>query len=112
MLNVWTRTDGDRRNSRTVVAGNRQLLDPTEHTWTAQAEPSAILIATKLALTKGVDLVQARREWRLIGGHHFRKGGTRHCPATSTMGCAGGIVRAGALWPLQKAVYGLRQSPK
>ena len=110
MLNVWTRTDDDRRKCRTVVAGNHQAKDPTEQTWTAQAEPSTILITTKLALMKG---------WSL--SKHDVKGAFLEAPIPDgqiivvqppAQWVRWDIVKPGTLWTLQKAVYGLRQSPK
>ena len=56
MLNVWSRTDEDFRKCRSCIAGNLQHLDPSAQRWTAQAEPSSIFMATKLA---------AMRRWKI-----------------------------------------------
>ena len=52
MLNVWSRTADDHRKCRTCIAGNFQKMDPTAQRWTAQAEPSSIFVAAKLAAVR------------------------------------------------------------
>ena len=49
MLNVWSRTADDHRKCRSCIAGNFQEFDPTAQRWTAQAEPSSIFVAAKIA---------------------------------------------------------------
>ena len=49
MLNVWSRTTDDLRKCRSCIAGNFQRLDPAAQRWTAQAEPSSIFVAAKMA---------------------------------------------------------------
>ena len=110
MLNVWTRTDDDRRKCRSVIAGNHQVKDPSEQTWTAQADPSTIITTTKLALLRG---------WSL--SKHDVKGAFLEAPIPSDelvivrppdLWVRWQIVQPGTLWTPERAVYGLRQSPK
>ena len=53
MLNVWSRTADGLRKCRSCIAGNLQHLDPAAQRWTAQAEPSSIFTAAKLAAVRG-----------------------------------------------------------
>ena len=110
MLNVWSRTDTDFRKCRSCIAGNFQHLDPSAQRWTAQAEPSSIFAAAKMAAMRG---------WKIT--KHDVKGAFLNAPlppdelilvAPPSQWQAWGIVGQGVVWKLNRAVYGLRQSPK
>ena len=110
MLNVWSRTDTGFRKCRSCIAGNFQELDPAAQRWTAQAEPSSIFAAAKLA---------ALRKW-LVSKLDV-KGAFLNAPLPKdelilvqppAQWVAWGIVPTNVVWKLNRAVYGLRQSPK
>ena len=110
MLNVWSRTDKDFRKCRSCIAGNFQQLDPAAQRWTAQAEPSSIFAAAKLAAMRG---------WRV--SKLDVKGAFLNAPLPEgelilvqppAQWVTWGIVPKGVVWKLNRAVYGLRQSPK
>ena len=110
MLNVWSRTDTDLRKCRSCIAGNFQALDPTAQRWTAQAEPGSIFVAAKVA---------AMRSWKV--SKHDVKGAFLNAPLPEgeliliqppSQWVKWGIVQEGVTWRLNRAVYGLRQSPK
>ena len=110
MLNVWTRTDEDFRKCRACIAGNFQRFDPSAQRWTAQAEPSSIFISTKLA---------AMRRWKISKVDVKAAFLNAHIPedelilvSPPAQWIAWGIVPKGTVWRLNRAVYGLRQSPK
>ena len=52
MVNVWSRTSEDHRKCRSCIAGNFQQIDPAAQCWTAQAEPSSIFAAAKIAAVR------------------------------------------------------------
>ena len=85
-------------------------IDPAAQRWTAQAEPSSIFAAAKIAVT---------RTWRVskldVKGAFLNA----HIPDDELIlvqplkQCVDwGIVQPCVLWKLRRAVYGLRQSPK
>merc|ERR1712113_1165131 len=103
MLNAWTRTDDDLRKCRTVIAGNLQRFDPTAQRWTAQAEPSSIFMATKMA---------AMRRWKI--SKVDVKAAFLNAPIPEdelilvhppAQWVSWGIVPKGTVWRLNKAVY-------
>ena len=109
MLNVWSQTDTGLKKCRTCIAGNQQVLDPTAQRWTAQAEPSSVFLAAKMA---------AMRRWKI--SKLDVKGAFLNAPLSDdelilvqppTQWVQWGIVEPGTIWKLRKAVDGLRQSP-
>ena len=92
------------------MCGNFADVDPTQQSWTAQAEPSSLLSAIKLGRTKG---------WMM--SKHDVKGAFLNAKipegklvVVSPPGqwIEWGLVPRGTLWTLDKAVYGLRESPR
>ena len=92
------------------MCGNFAEVDPTQQSWTAQAEPSSLLSAIKLGRTKG---------WMM--SKHDVKGAFLNAKipegklvVVSPPGqwIEWGLVPRGTLWTLDKAVYGLRVSPR
>ena len=51
MLCVWSMSD-DVAKCRACVCGNFSQVDPTEQSWTAQAEPSSLMASLKLGRKK------------------------------------------------------------
>ena len=110
MLNVWTRTDDDLRKCRTVIAGNLQRFDPTAQRWTAQAEPSSIFIATKMAAVRRWTISKVDVKAAFLNAPIPEDELILVSPPTQWV--MWGIVPKGTVWRLNKAVYGLRRSPK
>ena len=110
MLNVWSRTSEDARKCRSCIAGNFQKFDPAAQRWTAQAEPGSIFVAAKMAAMRGwlvskLDVKGAFLNAPLPDGELILVEPPKQWKDW-------GIVRPHVVWRLQKAVYGLRQSPK
>ena len=91
------------------VCGNFAEADPTQQSWTAQAEPSSLLASLKLGRNRG---------W--MASKHDVKGAFLYAkiPDGKTVIVSPpeqwvrwGVVPAGTYWTLDKAVYGLRESP-
>ena len=87
-----------------------QELNPAAQRWTAQAEPSSIFAAAKLA---------ALRHWKVskldVKGAFLNAwipGEELVLVQPPALWVAWGIVDKDVAWKLRKAVYGLRQSPK
>jgi hypothetical protein len=108
MLCVWTRAD-DLYKCRACVCGNFAEVDPTQQSWTAQAEPSSLLAAVKMARVKN---------W--LTSKHDVKGAFLNAEipqgrivivSPPPLWVKWGLVPAGVTWTLDKAVYGLRESP-
>ena len=110
MLCVWSRQESeDYYKCRACVCGNFAKVDPTQQSWTAQAEPSSLIASLKLGRTKrwqvskhdvkGAFLNASLPEGRLV------------IVSPPEQWVRWGIVPAGTLWTLEKAVYGLRESP-
>ena len=57
MLCVWSQ-DGDLHKCRACVCGNFAQVDPTQQSWTAQAEPSSLLAAVKLGRMRGSKILK------------------------------------------------------
>ena len=109
MLCGWAQADADHYKCRACVCGNFAEVDPTQQSWTAQAEPSSLLASLKLGRNRG---------W--LASKHDVKGAFMHakipegrtvivCPPE--MWVQWGLVAPGTYWTLDKAVYGLRESP-
>ena len=91
------------------MCGNFAEVDPTQQSWTAQAEPSSLLASLKIGrvnkwLTskhdvKGAFLNAVLPEGRLV------------VVSPPKQWIDWGLVAQGTLWTLEKAVYGLRESP-
>ena len=91
------------------MCGNFAEVDPTQQTWTAQAEPSSLLAALKLGRNRG---------W--TASKHDVKGAFLNAKIPKgklvivqppEQWVRWGLVPAGVFWTLEKAVYGLRESP-
>ena len=108
MLCVWSQ-EGDLYKCRACVCGNFASVDPTQQSWTAQAKPSSMLAALKLGCS---------REW-MISKHDVKgaflnariPGGKIGIVAPPVQWVRWGLVKPGTFWTLEKAVYGLRESP-
>jgi len=108
MLCVWSQ-DGDKYKCRACVCGNFADIDPTQQSWTAQAEPSSLLSSIKQGRVK---------RWRV--SKHDVKGAFMyaHIPKGKVVivrppeiWVKWGLVPPNTFWTLDKAVYGLRESP-
>ena len=110
MLNVWSRTDQDFRKCRSCIAGNFQHLDPAAQRWTAQAEPSSICAAAKLAAVRGWTVSKLDVKGAFLNAP--LPPGELILVQPPAQWVAWGIVPKGVVWKLNRAVYGLRQSPK
>ena len=91
------------------MCGNFAETDPTQQSWTAQAEPSSMLSALKLGRS---------RKW--LTSKHDVKGAFLNAKipenrvvivAPPEQWVRWGLVKKGVFWTLDKAVYGLRESP-
>ena len=100
----------DYMKCRACVCGNFADVDPTTRSWTAQAEPSSLLSALKFGRTK---------RWAI--SKHDVKGaflnakipdGKLVIVTPPKQWVDWGIVPPGETWTLEKAVYGLRESPR
>jgi len=108
MLCVWSQAD-DHYKCRACVCGNFAEADPTQQSWTAQAEPSSLLASLKLGRNRG---------W--LASKHDVKGAFMHAKipegrivivSPPDLWVKWGLVPPGTYWTLEKAVYGLRESP-
>ena len=81
-------------------------MDPTQQSWTAQAEPSSLFASLKFGRTS---------KWTI--SKHDVKGAFRNASIPKgrivvvSPPIQWGLVEAGTLSTLEKAVYGLRESP-
>ena len=109
MMCVWSE-DGDLLKCRACVCGNIEEVDPTQQSWTAQAEPSSLFGVLKLG---------RMRRWAI--SKHDVKGaflnakipdGKLVIVSPPPIWVKWGLVPPGTLWTLDAAVYGLRESPK
>ncbi len=110
MLNVWSVTDSGLRKRRTVIAGNFQDLDPTAQRWTAQAEPGTIFMAAKLAALRGWKISKVDVKGAFLNAPI--PPGELVLVQPPGQWVKWGIVKEHVVWKLNRAVYGLRQSPK
>jgi hypothetical protein len=108
MLCVWS-VNAELRKCRACICGNFAKLDPTQQSWTAQAEPSSMLCSLKLGV---------KNQWMI--SKHDVKGAFLNASLPTgqlvvvqppDLWVKWGIVPAGVTWTLDKAVYGLRESP-
>ena len=110
MLCVWSKQESeDYAKCRACVCGNFADIDPTQQSWTAQAEPSSLLASVKIGRVKG---------WRMskhdVKGAFLNAGlpkGRLVVVSPPQQWIIWGLVAPGTLWTLDKAVYGLRESP-
>ena len=108
MVCVWTK-EADRYKCRLCVAGNFESIDPLAQHWTAQAEPGSLMIALKKGRIK-----------RWVISKHDVKGAFLNASLGGKLVVVRppplfekwGLVEPGELWTLDKAVYGLRESPR
>ena len=100
---------GDTAKCRACVCVNFAPIDPTQQSWTAQAEPSSLLCSLKLAV---------KNKWMI--SKHDVKGAFLNASLPKgqlvvvqppDLWVKWGLVPAGVTWTLDKAVYGLRESP-
>ena len=108
MLCVWSQAE-DYNKCRACVCGNFADNDPTQQSWTAQAEPSSLLAGLKLGRAEG---------WTV--SKHDVKGAFLNAKipegkiiivSPPEQWVRWGLVKAGVYWTLDRAVYGLRESP-
>ena len=110
MLCVWSKTtDNAYYKCRACVCGNFAEVDPTQQSWTAQAEPSSLISALKVGVKEG---------W--IVSKHDVKGAFLNAKMPEgrivvvqppDQWVRWGLVEKDTFWTLDKAVYGLRESP-
>ena len=110
MLIVWSAHEAaDYYKCRACVCGNFAEVDPTQQSWTAQAEPSSLLASLK----KG-------RNHRWAISKHDVKGAFLNAVIPEgrivvvrppEQWVKWGLVKPDTCWTLDKAVYGLRESP-
>ena len=110
MLCVWSKQESeDYRKCRACVCGNFADVDPTQQSWTAQAEPSSLIASLKVGRVN---------KWQV--SKHDVKGaflnaslpvGRLVIVSPPEQWIKWGLVEPGTLWTLEKAVYGLRESP-
>ena len=110
MKAVWSKKEGGVPKCRGVICGNFQAKDPTEQVWTAQADTASVMCGLRLAQLRGWDV-----------GKLDIKGAFMYAPLPADMHVVVrpprswqmmGLVPHGTLWTVQKAVYGLRASPR
>ena len=110
MLCVWSQEpEMDYRKCRACVCGNFAALDPTAQSWTAQAEPSSLFAGLKRGLHSG---------W-MISKHDVKGAflnaklpeGKLVVVSPPAQWVTWGLVPQGVCWTLDRAVYGLRESP-
>ena len=108
MLCVWSETP-DVKKCRACICGNFAKVDPLQQSWTAQAEPSSLIASLKLGCQQG---------W--TASKHDVKGAFLNASLPEgklvvvrppDQWVKWGLVKPGELWTLDKAVYGLRESP-
>ena len=110
MLNVWSRTSEDVRKCRSCIAGNFQKFDPAAQRWTAQAEPGSIFAAAKMAAMRGWEVSKLDVKGAFLNAP--LPDGELILVEPPKQWKDWGIVGKNVVWRLQRAVYGLRQSPK
>ena len=107
---VWSVKPGGRRKCRAVVCGNFERKNPTEQVWTAQAETISVLAGVRLALLNDwvIGKVDVKGAFMYAPLPDHSRVIVRPPRAWERMG----VVETGVAWVLQRAVYGLRISPK
>ena len=107
---VWNVKKGDLHKCRGCVCGNFQQRNPTEQVWIAQAETSSVMAGLRYAQL---------RKWQV--SKLDVKGACMYAPLPDELLIVVrppkiwetlGLVPAGTLWTLQRAVYGLRCAPR
>ncbi len=108
MTCVWTRS-GTGRKCRACVCGNFENPDPEMRAWTAQAEPSSLLASLKVGSVRG----WMRSKHDLKGAFLYADVPEGRVVVISppSLWVKWGLVEKGVTWTLDKAVYGLRESP-
>jgi hypothetical protein len=108
MICVWTEA-GERFKCRACVCGNFATPDPEMKSWTAQAEPSSFLASLKLGCLRG--WTRSKHDVKgafLYAGIPKDRVVIVQPPA---LWVRWGLVPQGVTWTLDKAVYGLCESP-
>ena len=107
---VWTVKPGGVYKCRGVACGNFAQRQPHEQVWTAQAEISSILSALRLAQLRG---------WAISSMDVKSAFMTADLPPDQLVIVRPpqlwvdlGFIKPGTLWPVKKAIYGLRESPR
>ena len=110
MKAVWSIKSDDLHKCRGCICGNFQQKDPTEQLWTAQADTASVMAALRLSQLECWDVSKLDI-----------KGAFMYAPLPDEMlivvqppavWVRMGLVEAGTLWTVRKAVYGLRVSPR
>ena len=105
MVNVWFRTSEDHRKCRSWIAGNLQQLDTAAQCWTAQAEPSRIFVAAKIAALRKWEVSKLDVKGSFLNAHRPEDDLILVQPPKQWVDW--GIVRKDVVWKLRRAVYGL-----
>ena len=110
MLCVWTEKADKSKKCRACIMGNLEQLDAAAQVWTAQAETASFFTALKLSQLRG---------WKV--SKHDVKTAFLNAPVPEDelvvlqppkIWIEWGLVPANVLWTCDKAIYGLRKSPK
>ena len=109
MKTVWTLKTEGRYKCRGVACGNFSPRDPCEAVWTAQAEPSSVLAALRLAQLRDWGVTQVDIKGAFM--HASLPEGVLIVARPPAIWVKMGLVPPGILWTLRRAVYGLRVAP-
>ena len=111
MLCVWSVADAEAYDKcRACVCGNFAEIDSTQQSWTAQAEPSSLLSASKLGRNKGWTVSKHDVKGAFLNAKLPE--GKLVMVTPPEIWVKWGLVPAGVYWTLDRAVYGLRESPR
>ena len=107
---VWVLKAGKQYKCRGVVCGNFSPRDPCEAVWTAQAEPSSVFAALRLAQLRSWGVTQIDIKGAFM--YASLPGHVLIVVRPPAIWVKMGLVPQGTLWTLRKAVYGLRVAPR
>jgi hypothetical protein len=110
MLCVWSQEESrDYHKCRACVCGNFAKVDPTQQSWTAQAEPSSLFASLKVGRTSNWTISKHDVKGAFLNADIPK--GRIVVVSPPAQWIQWGLVEADTLWTLEKAVYGLRESP-
>ena len=109
MTCVWSQ-DGNLYKCRACVCGNFEEADPTQQSWTAQAEPSSLFASLKLGRLRGWTVSKHDVKGAFLNASLPE--GKLVIVSPPQLWIRWGLVAPGTTWTLDKAVYGLRESPR